>query len=308
MTIVLTVCCNAPRSLNHPKVREAVMTHNYAAFFRLYATAPHLGRAIMDVVAENVRWQGLNAFVKACDLPVPVPALAAMLGFTPRPAGAPQAPGTPKAGPAGDGSDAQATGEAEAAPGAGEGAGAGARCPKAPLPGCQEVHLAGEAAAAESEEAGVEACAQWLRDHGAVVVDKGEWAGLGSKVFGMITAASPWVSMYAWKRPARRFRWAFCCASHFLSFRPVTFEGTPAISSERTRIQCPAQMFSISSDGAPPLCTCAPGGELQLDCKGSRGKLFIPEVPAKVAHGDENLSLTDFLSRAKATFAEGGPH
>ncbi len=51
-----------------------------------------------------------------------------------------------------------------------------------------------------------------------------------------------------------------------------------------------------------------PGGELQLDCKGSRGKLFIPEVPAKVAHGDENLSLTDFLSRAKATFAEGGPH
>ncbi len=170
------VCRNAPLSLTHPQVREAVMTHNYAAFFRLYATAPHLGRAIMDVVAENVRWQGLNAFVKACDLPVPVPALAAMLGFTPRPASAPQAPDTPKAGPAGDGADAQA----EAAAGAGDGAGAGARDVKAPLPGCQEVHLSGEAAAAESEQAGVEACAQWLRDHGAAVVDKGEWAGRGS--------------------------------------------------------------------------------------------------------------------------------
>lgn len=35
----------------------------------------------------------------------------------------------------------------------------------------------------------------------------------------------------------------------------------------------------------------------QLDVKASMGKLFIPEEP-KVSHGDENLSLEDFLARA----------
>ncbi|GFH06466.1 uncharacterized protein HaLaN_01099 [Haematococcus lacustris] len=34
-----------------------------------------------------------------------------------------------------------------------------------------------------------------------------------------------------------------------------------------------------------------------LDVKASLGKLFIPEE-VKVSHGDDNLSLEDFLSRA----------
>lgn len=34
--------------------RQAVMTSNYTAFFRLYAEAPHLGRALMDLVAPTV--------------------------------------------------------------------------------------------------------------------------------------------------------------------------------------------------------------------------------------------------------------
>ena len=41
-----------------------------------------------------------------------------------------------------------------------------------------------------------------------------------------------------------------------------------------------------------------------LDVKGSLGKLSVPEE-TKVAHGDDNLSLEDFLSAA-CTRAGGG--
>ncbi|GLI62725.1 hypothetical protein VaNZ11_005454 [Volvox africanus] len=182
---------NIPRELSGSEeirhalqVREAVMTYNYAAFFRLYASAPHLGRAIMDVVAEAMRFAGLNAFVKACDLPLPVSEMALLLGFAPRPSSCHE--------------DAK------------EGDGK-------PLPGCMRVHLDGEAAAASSMEEGVAECSAWLRDHGAVVIEKGS--------------------------------------------EPV------------------------------------------LDTKASRGKLFVPEVSAKVTHGDENLSVNDFLSQAQRNFA-----
>ncbi|EFJ43004.1 hypothetical protein VOLCADRAFT_76947 [Volvox carteri f. nagariensis] len=166
------------------QVREAVMTYNYAAFFRLYASAPHLGRAIMDVVAEVMRWGGLNAFVKACDLPLPVSEMAQLLGFSPHSSSS---------------------------------GGQGAEGEGKPLPGCMRAHLAGEAASAPSVEEGVAECTAWLRDHGAVVVEKGT--------------------------------------------------------------------------------------ELLLDTKASRGKLFVPEVTAKVAHGDENLSVNDFLSQAQRNLA-----
>ena len=48
------------------------------------------------------------------------------------------------------------------------------------------------------------------------------------------------------------------------------------------------------------LCTLhageAPTAAL-LDCKASTGKLFIPEDTTAVAHGDQNLAISDFLSR-----------
>ena len=34
-----------------------------------------------------------------------------------------------------------------------------------------------------------------------------------------------------------------------------------------------------------------------LDCKASTGKLFVPEDTTAVAHGDQNLAISDFLSR-----------
>ena len=47
--------CLPPSPLPAQAVRRAVMTADYAAFFRLYATAPNLGRALMDAVAPKVR-------------------------------------------------------------------------------------------------------------------------------------------------------------------------------------------------------------------------------------------------------------
>ena len=34
-----------------------------------------------------------------------------------------------------------------------------------------------------------------------------------------------------------------------------------------------------------------------LDCKASTGKLFVPEDTTAVAHGDQNLQISDFLSK-----------
>ena len=34
-----------------------------------------------------------------------------------------------------------------------------------------------------------------------------------------------------------------------------------------------------------------------LDCKASTGKLFVPEDTTAVVHGDQNLAISDFLSR-----------
>ena len=46
---------------------------------------------------------------------------------------------------------------------------------------------------------------------------------------------------------------------------------------------------------------CLPAGpepEASLDVKASLGKLLIPEEP-KVSHGDDQLSLDDFLASAR---------
>ena len=62
-----------------------------------------------------------------------------------------------------------------------------------------------------------------------------------------------------------------------------------------------SHLFRISPPSFFPLPT---GRELLLDVKGSLGKLSVPEE-TKVAHGDDNLSLEDFLSAA-CTRAGGG--
>ena len=38
--------------------------------------------------------------------------------------------------------------------------------------------------------------------------------------------------------------------------------------------------------------------EAVLDCKASAGRLYVPEDASAVAHGDANLAIDDFLSKA----------
>ena len=38
--------------------------------------------------------------------------------------------------------------------------------------------------------------------------------------------------------------------------------------------------------------------EAVLDCKASTGRLYVPEDASAVAHGDANLAIDDFLSKA----------
>ncbi|KAF5831238.1 SAC3/GANP/Nin1/mts3/eIF-3 p25 family-domain-containing protein [Dunaliella salina] len=160
--------------------RAAAASCNFSAFFRLYVTAPALGRALLDVIAPKLRWAALNMLVKAYKTNLPVSFVAGVMGFCPQE----------------DGSKSSAEQQREE-----------------PLPGCRHTVYVGRAAPAANVEEGVAACVQWLKAHGAVVEEP---------------------------------------------------------------------------EGAEP----------QLDVKAScTGRLFIPEEP-KVSHGDENLSLQDFLSRA----------
>lgn len=66
------------------QVRQAVYTDDYAAFFRLYATAPGMGRALLDMFVAVVRWRALNTLVRAFKPAVGVDFVARLLGFSPR--------------------------------------------------------------------------------------------------------------------------------------------------------------------------------------------------------------------------------
>ena len=66
------------------QVREAVCTHDWSAFFRLYAAAPNMGRALMDMAAPSMRWAALNALVKTFKPSIAMPFVARVLGFAPR--------------------------------------------------------------------------------------------------------------------------------------------------------------------------------------------------------------------------------
>ena len=129
------------------QVRQALMTANYGRFFRLYAVAPGLGRALMDAQAGGMRWAALNVLTKAYKTSLPVSFLTALLGF--------QAAATAGA--------AVAVAAPAAAPG-----GAAAVC-GLPLFGCRKASFAGKYAAVAEADAAMEACCAWLEAHGAVL-------------------------------------------------------------------------------------------------------------------------------------------
>lgn len=85
------------------KVREAVCTNDYVGFFKLYAAAPNMGRALMDMAAPAMRWGGLNTLVRALKPSAAVPFIARLLGFSVRLLPPSSATSQPEAGPSGAG-------------------------------------------------------------------------------------------------------------------------------------------------------------------------------------------------------------
>ena len=69
-------------AVQHAKaVRAALAGHENAALFKLYASAPNMGRALLDVIVSRARFDALNMVVKAYRPGAPLPFLARLLGF-----------------------------------------------------------------------------------------------------------------------------------------------------------------------------------------------------------------------------------
>lgn len=131
--------------------RQAAFASDYPGFFRAYAAAPALGRALMDIMAPRLRWAALNVLVRSYKAPLPVSFVASMLGFCPVKQKAGQAQAKVEQGVSGQ-----------------------------VLPGCRAAVYAGKAAAEATEEEGVAACVRWLRAHGAVVEEPAAGEGEGT--------------------------------------------------------------------------------------------------------------------------------
>lgn len=144
------------------RVRAALAAADYPAFFALYATAPSLGRALMDVYVPALRFDALSAVVKAFKPSVPLPFLATLLGFV-----APQQPRTraPSAAAhagadAGTGGAPAAGGQPPAAGAAGKGKSFQAEIQGGASPGESGPALSTGTAAAEAPSAAGEASPQ----------------------------------------------------------------------------------------------------------------------------------------------------
>jgi len=98
------------------QVREAVAAGDFAAYFKLYADAPNLGRALMDMALPRVRYSALHVLTRAYQPSVPLAFVARMLGFVAR---GPRAAGSPAAAPL---------------PGCSQAVFAGAAAPQVPAP------------------------------------------------------------------------------------------------------------------------------------------------------------------------------
>lgn len=144
------------------RVRAALAAADYPAFYQLYAAAPALGRALMDIYVPTLRFDALNVVVKAFKPSVPVPYLAGLLGFVSAAAG-----GAGKSDGGGEVSERATDAGAEAGSDAGGavpadgsrdpscsgGAGSAAAAPAAPArdgsggeppPGCMQAYFAGD--------------------------------------------------------------------------------------------------------------------------------------------------------------------
>lgn len=190
------------------RVRAALADGDHAAFFTLYANAPGLGRALMDLAVPRVRFAALHGFIKAFKPTLPVDYIVRVLGFvSPKKVESLiKVRGKGRAGGGGllgrDGLDVQHIGKKGSTV-------LSTAKEQGPLPGCANIIFEGVHKAQESVESGRVVCLEWLQE---------------------------------------------CCAV----------------------------VVGAAADSA-------------VDCKASMGQLRMPEEKEKVAHGDANLDIGDFL-------------
>lgn len=125
-------------------VRRSVHTDDFAGFFRLYADAPLMGRALMDMLVARTRFKALTMLARAYKPTVPVPFLSTLLGFAAR------SPSAVPTRPLGHSGDSHLTTQV--------------------LPGCSATVFLGRNQAKESQAAGEQACAEWLEASGAALI------------------------------------------------------------------------------------------------------------------------------------------
>jgi len=139
------------------KVRSALSHDDYPGFFRLYGSAPALGRALMDLAVPRFRFAALSAFVKAFKPTLPVDYVARVLGFV-----------STAAEKGAEGSDRCLVKETVAKT-------------VQPLPGCRAVVFEGSYAGTSDAESGREECIAWLSECKAVVIGIGSEAAIDCK-------------------------------------------------------------------------------------------------------------------------------
>lgn len=112
-------------------VRKSLVSHNYAFFFKLYATAPALGRALMDVAVPKIRFSCITAFAKAFKPALDVEFVCKTLGFI----------------------------------------SVKEQCPTSYLPGCCSVTpFEGKYKGVEQESEALKKCITWLKECGVVLL------------------------------------------------------------------------------------------------------------------------------------------
>lgn len=289
------------------QVRQALASSNVTRFFRLYACAPRLGRCLMDVAVKQLRWKGLNTLVRAHKPgTLPLPFLATTLGFLLSP------------------EEEEEQQEQRQPPRASPGVFRLTRQLAALtvdesgtlLPGCSERSCTGDNATAVTHEEGLQACLEWCKRHGAVFdSEAGKWMRCCAGVDGAASLSSAWGN--AQQGPiccvilahinctlAEMTNLHVCgtvkaaCSFAMLSGMHSTFVCWLLRSSQQTyTTYCWATHTTVPFCHPGRSCGCC--ADLSTCClltKECWQRLFIPEDTTKVAHGDVNLDIRDFLA------------
>ena len=84
-------------------------------------------------------------------------------------------------------------------------------------------------------------------------------------------------------------RWGLACTSG------SALQGCPRGHLCESCVLLRARVCGSRTAGTHPWLVPADPGELQMDCRASRGQLAVPQDTTAVAHGDVNINVTDFL-------------